>query len=319
MNALNPNFIHLQTFWEKISLFRNIYNKFKINIYKSVKKKIFFDIKDIAALTRSELELNCREMSQSVYLGDGRVLCRVLTKYMCYVAAKDLDITPHLCLNGYWESWVTQAMIRLLQPGFYCLDIGANCGYYSLIMADIVGESGRVVSIEPNPRLATLLNQSVNINGFGGHTTVLQKAVTEINGEKINLIIPGDGYLGRATIYQPTNKPEDELVEVETVTIDELTKDWLRVDLVKIDVEGAEEATWRGMQQTIQKNKNMIITMEFACDRGYDPKLFLEDIQAHGFSIRHIDYDSQVKNLSIDECLNKGNGEFWDLFLQREN
>ena len=36
-----------------------------------------------------------------------------------------------------------------------------------------------------------------------------------------------------------------------SVTVDVLTADWPRVDLIKIDVEGAEESVWEGMERTI--------------------------------------------------------------------
>jgi hypothetical protein len=71
------------------------------------------NIKELGNLTRAELETNCRNYSQSVYLGDSKILCRLLGKYMCYVEAQDSSLAPHLCLNGYWESWVTRAIIRL--------------------------------------------------------------------------------------------------------------------------------------------------------------------------------------------------------------
>ncbi|MBG1270759.1 FkbM family methyltransferase [Nostoc sp. WHI] len=317
--ALNHDFIHLQNFWEKINLLNNIYTIVKTRSQnKSGKNEVFFNIKDISLLTRTELESNCRKMSQTVYMGNETILCRVLTKYMCFVEAQDMSLTPHLCLNGYWESWITQAMIRLLQPGYYCLDIGANWGYYSLIMADIVGESGHVLSVEPNPRLANLLKKSLNINGFSGYAKVSEKAVADTNGKKVNLVIPKGDFWGSSTICQTSVLPGEQSFEVETVTIDELTQDWPRVDLIKIDAEGAEEAIWLGMQETIQKNKNIIITMEFACDRGYNPKLFLQDIQAQGFPLRYIDNDSQIKSLSLEECVSKESGQYWDLFLQRE-
>ncbi len=73
-------------------------------------------------MRRKELELNSRKISQTVYLGNEMILCRVLTKYMCYIDSQDMSLTPHLYLNGYWESWITQAMVRILERGFYCLE-----------------------------------------------------------------------------------------------------------------------------------------------------------------------------------------------------
>jgi FkbM family methyltransferase len=214
-------------------------------------------------------------------------------------------------------------MIRVLEKGFYCLDIGANCGYYSLIMADIASESGRVAAVEANPRLASLVKQSLSINGFKKYSQVVQKAVSNTSGEKVNLVVPesASGYLMNATIKLAglAEMAGDSVAEVETITVDELTKDWPRVDLIKIDAEGAEDSIWSGMEKTISKNKDIIIIMEFCSDRGYnpDPKTFLEAIQASGFSIQYIDYDSQIRPLRIEDCIADPRG-CWDLFLQRK-
>lgn len=284
------------------------------------------NIKELANLTRVELESNCRNYSQTVYLGDSKILCRVLAKYICYVEAQDSSLAPHLCLNGYWESWITQAMISLLQPGFYCLDIGANYGYYSLIMADIVGESGHVLAVEPNPKLSRLLAKNLNMNGFNHYfnrnVKISEKAVADTIGQKVSLVVPmipeGDLW-GSATICGNSEITEGLSFDVQTITIDELTKDYPRVNFIKIDAEGAEEAIWRGMQQTIEKNSDITIILEFCCTRNYDPKIFLEDIQSKGFLLQYIDYDAQIKPLSVEECLSGRIGTHWDLILQRKS
>jgi Protein-L-isoaspartate(D-aspartate) O-methyltransferase (PCMT) len=105
---------------------------------------------------RSLLEGVSREHSRAVYLGERTLLCRVLGKYLIYADALEIGITPHLALDGYWESWITLALARTVRPGWHCLDVGANHGYYTLVMADAARPDGRVVPIEPTPRLADL-------------------------------------------------------------------------------------------------------------------------------------------------------------------
>ena len=320
---LDKDSIHIKTFFESLEMIPQETQTDDSNNYTTnlqVMDNISsLNIKEFANLTRSNLELISRRYSQTVYLGDSIILCRVLAKYMCYVEAKDASLTPHLCLNGYWESWLTQTMLSLLKSGFYCIDVGANCGYYSLIMADAVGESGHVLSVEPNPRLSYLLTKSLNINGFSDRTKVSEKAVSDTIGEKVRLVIPEGSFWGSASIVEISDVTETQSFEVETITIDELTKDYPRVDFIKIDAEGAEELIWKGMQQTIEKNRNIVIIMEFASDRVYNPRPFLEDIKEKGFLIRYIDNDSQIKSLSIEECISGGLGKYWDLILRRKN
>jgi FkbM family methyltransferase len=283
-------------------------------------KDIFFDIKNIILKSRTEFELLSRFHSQSVYTGEDTILCRVLTKYMCYVDARDGSVTPHLCLHGYWESWVTQAMARIIDPGWICVDIGANCGYYSLLMADIVGSSGQVLSVEPNPILARLVEKSLVLNGFKDSTKVSCKAISDTSNKKVSLTIPGNAW-GSASIRSDLGKwvssDNEKVVEVETITFDELTLDCSRIDLVKIDAEGVEPEIWKGMKKTLKKNPEIRIIMEFAPDRYVEPTAFLEDIINEGFSIAFIDSDSTIKDLSMDEYLQANPGSYWDLFLQR--
>ena len=62
---------------------------------------------------------------------------------LCWQAS-DLMLGPRLILDGFWEAWVTLAIGRHIQPGFHCVDVGANYGYYSLVMAAAAGATGRV-------------------------------------------------------------------------------------------------------------------------------------------------------------------------------
>jgi FkbM family methyltransferase len=269
----------------------------------------------MAGMSLDELRSTCRNACQTAYLGENLILCRVLANYLLYGDTRDIGIVPHLCLNGFWEPWVTLAMLRTLKPGWNCLDVGANHGYYSLVMSSVVGAMGRVVALEPNQRLAEMVRKTLEVNGFNDRAVAMANAVSSQSGEIVKLMIP-PGHTGHASIKQTANAT-DEVMEVETVTIDQLTAEWSQVDLIKIDVEGAEEAVWRGMQETVRRNKDIIIVLEFGANRYPNPKAFLEEIVAEGFILRYIDYDTYPKELTIEECLSDRPDSYWDLYLSR--
>ena len=249
-----------------------------------------------------------------MYLGDHTLLCRVLGKYLVYADAQETGITPHLAMDGYWESWITTALARTLRPGWHCLDVGANHGYYTLVMADAVGPEGRVTPVEPTPRLAELLRETLDVNGFP-QVVVAQRAAADSDGESLQLVIPAHRSLNASLSYQAG--PADEVVEVESTTIDALTHDWPRVDLIKIDVEGAEESVWRGMQRTIADNPAIVLLLELNVVRYDDARGFLALIQEAGFRLRYIAVDAQVKDVSVDELLTRHVGQDWMLYLSR--
>jgi FkbM family methyltransferase len=265
-------------------------------------------------LDRGMLEAVSGQESRAVYLGEQTLLCRVLGKYLMYADAQETGITPHLCMDGYWESWITVALARTLRPGWHCLDIGANHGYYTLIMADAVGREGRVMPVEPTPRLADLLRQTLDVNGFPS-VTVASVAACDRDGETLQLVVPPRRSMN-ARLSQVAS-PTDAVVDVESVTVDTLARDWPRVDLIKIDVEGAEEDVWKGMQQTITQNRDLVVILELNVDRYEDPRGFLEGIGRAGFQLRYIDFDAEAKDVTIDRLLRRRVGEDWMLYLAR--
>jgi len=264
---------------------------------------------------RATLEAVSRQHWQALHLGGKTILCRILGKYIVYVDAEDVGITPHLCLNGYWESWITVAIARILKPGWYCVDIGANHGYYTAIMADAVGPTGHVLAIEPNPQLLELLKLTLEVNGFQRHTATLQKAASNTDRQSVYLTIPRNRTAAASLYLEAT--ASDERVEVETITLDNVTREWPHVDLVKIDAEGAEEMIWHGMRQTLERNPNICVIMEIDCARYAEPRAFLCDIQEAGFTLQYIDYNSTIKNVTENQLLNDLAGEVLMLFLHR--
>ncbi len=265
---------------------------------------------------RATLEDAARQRAQAVSLGEGGLVCRVLGKYLMFVDPRDVGVTPRLCMDGYWESWITTAVARVLGPGAHAIDVGANHGYYTMLLADAVGRDGHVLAIEPNPALAALLAMSVEVNGFDRRVTVAQKAASDGAAASARLVVP-QRRGACASICRPP-APGDDAIDVDAASIDELTREWPRVDFVKIDAEGAEPLVWRGMERTLHDNPDIVVVLEFVPSRYADPPAFVRSIRGAGFDLRHVAPDSQIQPLTADEVLTDGDaGEGWTLFLER--
>ena len=129
-----------------------------------------YDIWRVLSETRETAEAEIRATCRTVYIGENEALTRILGRYKMYVDTRDIGIASHLMMEGFWEMWVTEAMMRLLRRGAVVADVGANLGYFTLLMADLTGAEGHVISVEPNPELARRLRKSIDINGFAGFT-----------------------------------------------------------------------------------------------------------------------------------------------------
>ncbi len=232
--------------------------------------KSFSTLSEINNMSRSEFEQTCIENSDHLYIGDDTVLCKVLSRHKMYVDSKDMGITPHLIMDGYWESWITKLLAQIVQPGFICLDIGANFGYFSILMSELSGTTGKTFAIEPNPRIAELLRSTRYVNG--GKFEVIETALADKKGEAILTIT--DRELGGGTIKKNEMKKGRSQVVVQTISVDELVKEKKigRVDIIKMDVEGVEPLVFEGMQETIAANPQIQIIIE------YSPSIY-EDAQ----------------------------------------
>lgn len=232
----------------------------------------------LATWPRSTLEAAIRRRVQTAYLGDGIVLARVLGRHKMFLRSADRGFACNVMLDGYWEMWLTQFLAQRVKPGMTVIDVGANFGYYTLLMGESVGATGCVLAVEPNPEAAALLQESVNLAGHWTRTRVVQQAL--------------GASAGRAWLYAPDGEPKNAslvgepdlsggtTVEVATVTLDELALGYPRVDLVKIDAEGGEQGIVTGMQQLIARDRPLIV-LEFNAARYAEPAAFLDGLLAH--------------------------------------
>ena len=84
-----------------------------------------------------------------------------------------------------YEPNQTKIVKKYVHEGDVVIDVGAHVGYYTLLMAQLVGKNGKVYSFEPDPVNFELLKKSVEINGFE-NVILIQKAVSDTT-EKIRL------------------------------------------------------------------------------------------------------------------------------------
>ena len=136
----------------------------------------------------------------------------------------------------------TQVLTHLLQPGDTFVDVGANHGSFAIVASKLVGASGLVVAIEPQPRLAQAVKQSLAANALGDFQ-VYPVAVGDVDGE-IELLRP-QGTSGSAGIYAAhSGTHPHEVVKVPIKRCTDLV-DWQSFPgqtVIKLDIEGSEAA-----------------------------------------------------------------------------
>jgi FkbM family methyltransferase len=204
----------------------------------------------------------------------------------------------HLSINGTWEITETRLIKNLVKKGDVALDIGAHIGYYTLLLAKLVGKSGEVIGFEPDPDNFQLLKKNVMVNGYA-NTILESKAVSNAVGAVTlyrSALSSGKGKLHNSDNCEP--------IQVDAVTLDSYFAGYERdIDFIKMDAEGAEACILQGADSVLRKNPNVKIITEFyptmitSC--GDDPGEFLHTLSAYGFSFYDID-EKKKRVMPID-------------------
>jgi FkbM family methyltransferase len=146
---------------------------------------------------------------------------------------------------------------RLVRPRSHVLDIGANIGFYTSLLSDLIGADGHVHAFEPD---ATNFKHLSAMAGDRSNVTLVPKAVSDRSGKLLVYTSP------KLNVDHRTYEFENykQAIAVDGVSIDDyLGGGRSRIDFIKMDIQGYELKALRGMEKTIGANPAMVILSEF--------------------------------------------------------
>jgi FkbM family methyltransferase len=167
-----------------------------------------------------------------------------------------------------YEPELQAAITRLVRPGWTCADVGAHWGIFTRLLANLVGENGRVVAFEAHPSNARRLRWSLG-RAARGRVVVENLAVTDGEEDRVAL------HPGRQRASREWNVVGADLdgrktpaaLEVAATSLDAYFAD-KPLDFVKLDVEGAEADVLRGMRQLL-RDQRPSMAVEFHTETGW--------------------------------------------------
>jgi FkbM family methyltransferase len=185
---------------------------------------------------------------------------------------------------GTFARDMTRWARAFLPRGGTFLDVGAHAGYFSLVAADLVGPTGRVYAVEPNPRTFAALERHLVSNGVAQVQAHLCGLSTTAGTLRLHAP-PG------ALDYNATMLPRAdwEVVEVPARRLDECVAAWgvERIDLMKMDVEGAEPLVVAGGAEILARGLVRHVMIEINGPRltegGSSPAAFFATLDQLGF------------------------------------
>lgn len=223
---------HLKKKNFKLKYFKAFYNKIKNRLIVNYLKKRYGN-----RLSLKPARINNYDMFVFVNEGIGRQIFG-LKKY---------------------EQTDTKFLKKIIQKDWISFDIGANIGYYTLLLARL-SSRGQVHVFEPSNLPYCLLNLNISINKLENVSTNMIAFANRNGCENFN-ITQDSGF----SSFKDTKRMEIcKIVKVKTKTLDSyvLENNIKKIDFMKMDVEGAEKLVLKGAQKTLRKLKPKLLMIE---------------------------------------------------------
>lgn len=173
-----------------------------------------------------------------------------------------------------YETFVVRALTCLIQPGWITVDVGAHLGYFTLLLARLVGEAGQVFAFEAHPENAQWLRENVILNELTKQVTVENLAVSDGRQTVVRLNAPLR-YTCEWSIVR--DSPVHHFLEIPAISLDQYFAQGPCVDFIKLDIEGAEYLALQGMCSLLDRDQPICL-IELHAEEGQMAARFLKDM-----------------------------------------
>lgn len=180
-----------------------------------------------------------------------------------------------------------------IEPGDAVIDIGANCGQYTYHFSKLVGNSGKVLSIEPGKDALSIL-KNVVLRSRLENVDIRNVALSDKDGE-FEFVTPFDEQnlpaIGEAHLRGKAESSNDNTEKVKVTTLDKLASEFTskhRVTFVKCDVEGCELMVLKGGKSLLSEYKPVVlceVQEEFTSRYGCKPRELEDFLGLLGYKI----------------------------------
>ena len=143
------------------------------------------------------------------------------------------------------EPYQTSYLSKFFRRGWTAFDVGANCGWYSILMAKWVGEAGCVHAFEPSTRSLPCLRRNLHLNP--GVRVIIHALALGEKQASCGIEAPVLGNYGQDHVSAGST--------VQMITFDSFVQEnaVACVDFIKVDIEGYELRFLSGAEETLQK------------------------------------------------------------------
>lgn len=214
-------------------------------------------IQEDGIIATYKLLLNASQWYYCKYFRRRPFILKKIQGNKMYLDLQNPGVSKVIAIYGTREADLTWLFKQELKEGMIVIDVGANIGYYTLLAASIVKNTGKVYALEPDPRNFCLLNENIEINKYSNIVETYPIAISDVTGKaifhlsnKTNLNTMLD-----PAKYSTTFPSIKDKIEVKTMSIDDFMHDKGYVNFIRMDIEGFEVEAFNGMMTTLYKSK----------------------------------------------------------------
>lgn len=207
-----------------------------------------------ACALRLAEELGCRR-SKLIEHGEPRSLYRLPAGYDLWLNSTGY-IDKQIVSRGEFEPASTRAIEHFVKRGDVVIDVGANIGYYTVLISKLVGSSGKVIAFEPTRHFADVLRRNIQANRLS-NVEVVNFGLSNKTQDLLIDIGPSS-----ATLHSPEGF--DAIISHENIsltTLNEFLKQRPpgKIDFIKMDIDGHEPLFFEGAWETLEKYSPIVI------------------------------------------------------------
>ena len=165
---------------------------------------------------------------------------------------------------GTYEKGTLDVIGKILREGDTFIDVGANIGIMSLYSGIKAGNTGKVISFEPNPKTRQILKDNIQLNNL--KNIQIEEFALSSESKKSKIYDRWDINRGGATLIKPDNS--DQGYDISEISFTEyINKE--KVSIIKIDVEGFELEVLKGAKEYLETSRNPpVLIVEFSFNRN---------------------------------------------------
>jgi FkbM family methyltransferase len=211
--------------------------------------------------------------------------------YSIFVRPIDHDIGLAIRNTRRYEPHVTRVIREVVRTGDTVVDVGANLGFFTALAASLVGDTGKVIAIEPMDKNLQLIHATVRSNRFR-QVEIVPYAVSDSPGQVV--MSTGVGTSNGQIVGEVADASTPSLF-AQAKKLDDLLPALSALDVLKIDIEGYELRALRGFETGLARHRPLLLT-EFhpKCMRenaGVEPGEYLAFLFAYGSRIEVLHHD----------------------------